>query len=47
VTWQLPTMVRDTWVVDHLNTYWSLEVCRLVAAWCDLHFVSKTLQALR
>jgi DDE superfamily endonuclease len=30
---QLPEMRRDDWVVDHLTTHWSLEVCRLVAQW--------------
>jgi hypothetical protein len=41
---QLPAMSRDDWVVDHLNTHWSLEVCRLRAAWCDLPFDPKALQ---
>jgi DDE superfamily endonuclease len=36
-------MPRYDWVVDNLNTHWSLEVCRLVAAWCDLPFVPKAL----
>src|SRR5712691_1094335 len=39
VVGQLPTMQRDDWVVDNLKTHWSLEVCRLVAAWCKLPFV--------
>jgi len=41
---QLPAMQHYDWVVDNLNTHWSLEVCRLVAAWCDLPFVPKALQ---
>jgi hypothetical protein len=41
---QLPDMPRYDWVVDNLNTHWSLEVCRLVAAWCDLPFLPKTLR---
>jgi hypothetical protein len=41
---QLPTMPRYDWVVDNLNTHWSLEVCRLVAAWCQLPFDPKALQ---
>ena len=41
---QLPAMARYDWVVDNLNTHWSLEVCRLVAAWCHLPFDPKTLQ---
>jgi DDE superfamily endonuclease len=44
VVHQLPTMHRDDWVVDHLNTHWSLDVCRLVAAWCDLPFAPKALE---
>jgi DDE superfamily endonuclease len=40
---QLPAMVRYDWVVDNLNTHWSLEVCRLVAAWCHLPFTPKSL----
>jgi len=31
-------------VVDHLNTHWSLDVCRLVAAWCDIPCVAKALR---
>jgi hypothetical protein len=41
---QLPTMQRYDWVVDNLNTHWSLDVCRLVAAWCDLPFAPKALE---
>lgn len=44
VVHQLPAMQRYDWVVDNLNTHWSLEVCRLVAAWCALPFVPKTLE---
>jgi len=33
---QLPPMQRYDWVVDNLNTHWSLEVCRRVASWCGL-----------
>jgi DDE superfamily endonuclease len=32
------------WVVDNLNTHWSLDVCRLVAAWCDVPLVEKDLK---
>jgi len=32
------------WVVDNLNTHWSLEVCRLVAAWCKVAVVEKELR---
>lgn len=41
---QLPAMACYDWVVDNLNTHWSLDVCELVAAWCDLPFVPKALQ---
>ena len=44
VVHQLPAMQRYDWVVDNLNTHWSLDVCRLVAAWCDLPFAPKTLE---
>jgi len=30
----LPRMTRYDWVMDTLNTHWSLDVCRLVAYWC-------------
>jgi putative transposase len=40
---QLPTMVRDDWVLDNLNTRWSLDVCRLVASWCDVPSMAKAL----
>ena len=44
VVHQLPAMQRDDWVVDNLNTHWSLDVCRLVAAWCELPCAPKTLE---
>jgi hypothetical protein len=31
----LPWMKRYDWVMDNLNTHWSLDVCRLVAS-CEL-----------
>ena len=43
VVQQLPDMQRYDWVVDNLNTHWSLEVCRLVAQWCHVPFVAKDL----
>ena len=33
VVQQLPAMQRYDWVVDNLNTHWSIDVCRLVAQW--------------
>ncbi len=44
VVQQLPTMQRYDWVVDNLNTHWSLEVCRLVAQWCDVPYLPKALR---
>ena len=44
VVQQLPDMQRYDWVVDHLNTHWSLAVCRLVAQWCKVPFVAKDLR---
>jgi hypothetical protein len=41
---QLPEMPRDDWGVDNLNTHWSLDVCRLVAPWCNVPFVAKDLR---
>jgi hypothetical protein len=34
----LQKMQRYDWVVDNLNTHWSLDVCRLVAQWCQIPF---------
>ncbi len=41
---QLPAMQRYDWVVDNLNTHWSLAVCQLVAQWCAVPFNPKALQ---
>jgi transposase len=41
---RLPRMKRYDWVMDNLNTHWSLEVCRLVARWCGVPFEPKKLQ---
>jgi transposase len=35
---RLPRMTRYDWVMDNLNTHWSLDVCRLVARWCKVPF---------
>jgi putative transposase len=37
-------MQRYDWVVDNLNTHWSLEVCRVVAQWCHVPCVAKDLR---
>jgi hypothetical protein len=44
VVQQLPAMQRYDWVVDNLNTHWSLAVCRLVAQWCNVPCVARDLQ---
>ena len=41
---QLPDMERYDWVMDNLNTHWSLEVCALIAEWCDVPFDPKALR---
>jgi transposase len=35
---KLPHMQHYDWVMDNLNTHWSLDVCRLVARWCHVPF---------
>lgn len=40
----LPRMKRYDWVMDNLNTHWSLDVCRLVARWCQIPFEPDKLQ---
>jgi hypothetical protein len=32
------------WVMDNLNTHWSLDVCRLVARWCQVPFEPEKLK---
>ena len=44
VVHQLPERQRYDWVVDNLNTHWSLDVCRLVAQWCGVPCVAKALR---
>jgi hypothetical protein len=41
---QLPAMNRYDWVVDNLNTHWSLDLCRLVAQWSQVPLVAKDLR---
>lgn len=41
---QFPLMKRFDWVVDNLNTHWSLEVCKWVAECSGIGFVAKELQ---
>jgi transposase len=44
---EFPRMKRYDWVVDNLNTHWSLDVCRLVAQWCQIPLVEKDLRTGR
>jgi len=39
-----PGMQRYDWVMDNLNTHWSLDVCRVVARWCQVPFEPHTLK---
>jgi hypothetical protein len=39
-----PDMLRFDWVVDNLNTHYSLDLCRVVAALCGLPFEPKKLR---
>lgn len=41
---RLPRMTRYEWVLDNLNTHWSLDVCRLVARWCKAPFEPQKLK---
>jgi transposase len=40
---QFPHMKRFDWIVDNLNTHWSLEVCRWVAQRSGVPFVAQAL----
>src|SRR6266481_4713882 len=40
----LPRMQRYDWIMDNLNTHWSLDVCRLVARWCKIPFEPEKLK---
>jgi DDE superfamily endonuclease len=39
VAGRFPEITGVDWVLDNLNTHWSLEVCRVVAKLCDVPFV--------
>jgi len=36
-------MKRDDWVMDNFNPHWSLDICRLVARWCQGPFAPQKL----
>jgi len=44
VVTQFPEMERYDWILDNLNTHWSLDVCQLVAQWCDIPFDAQSLK---
>jgi len=39
-----PNQQGYDWVVDNLNTHWSLDVCRLVGRWCGISVIEKELR---
>jgi hypothetical protein len=47
VTKQFAPMKKYDWVVDNLNTHWSLDVCRWVAECSGIPFVAKSLRTGR
>ena len=44
VAGRFPEIKGFDWVLDNLNTHWSLEVCRVVAQLCDVPFVPAHLE---
>ena len=44
VAGQFPQIQGFDWVLDNLNTHWSLEVCRVIAQLCDVPFEAAVLQ---
>jgi transposase len=44
---RLPRMTRYDWVLDNFNTHWSLDVCRVVARWCQVPFEPHKLKKAR
>jgi len=44
VATQFPNMHQFHWIVDNLNTHWSLPVCRVIARLCDLSFEPEQLR---
>ncbi len=44
VAGQFPNMKGFDWIVDNLNTHWSLEVCQLVAELGDLKIDERQLR---
>ena len=44
VAGRFPQIKGFDWVLDNLNTHWSLEVCRVIAQLCDVPFQAAVLQ---
>ncbi len=44
VAGRFPQIKDFDWVLDNLNTHWSLEVCRVIAQLCDVAFEAAVLQ---
>jgi hypothetical protein len=44
---RFPNQRGYDWVIDNLNTHWSLDVCALVAEWCKIPLVAKELKTGR
>ena len=44
VAGQFPEIQGWDWVVDNLNTHWSLDVCRLMADLCKVPFIERELR---
>jgi DDE superfamily endonuclease len=44
VAGRFPEITGFDWVLDNLNTHWSLEVCRVIAKLCDVPFVPAHLE---
>ena len=41
---QFPHIERFHWVMDNLNTHWSLELCRIIAWLSGFHFDPQSLR---
>jgi hypothetical protein len=47
VAGRFPEIKGCDWVVDNLNTHWSLDACRVIAGLCDVAFVAAELRTGR
>jgi hypothetical protein len=44
VAGRFPEVLAWDWVLDNLNTHWSLDVCRVIAELCEVPFVATELR---